>query len=62
MQIIIITLYIEFKIHLTDGHKMKLVKAFQDKCQHTFRLKHVQLHGNFPLLLTKMPNKRTSKG
>ena len=32
---------------------MKLAKAFQEKCLHTFRLKYEQLHGNFPLLLTQ---------
>jgi len=45
--------YIEYKVNLTDGQKKNLARAYNNKIPHTFRLKHEQLHGNFPLLLTK---------
>lgn len=58
-----------YKLHsvdLTDGQKQSLAKAYNQRAPVTLRLKHNQLSGNFPLLLTNSQinhiNKAKQKG
>ena len=44
--------YKEHKVNLTEGQKESLAKAYKNKSELTLRLKHNQLDGQFPLMIT----------
>lgn len=46
-------MYKTYSVNLSEGQKTSLAKAFKNKNELTLRLKHNQLTGNFPLILTK---------
>ena len=45
--------YIEYRVKLTDGQKLKLAFAIRNKSPLTLRIKHSHLRGNDELMLTK---------
>ena len=47
------TTYIEYKVKLTDGQKLKLASAIRNKSPLTLRLKHSNLKGSDELMLTQ---------
>ena len=47
------TSYYEYKVNLSDGQKIKLASAIQNKTPITLRLKYNQLNGEDELMLTK---------
>ena len=47
------TTYIQYGVKLSDGQKLKLLKAIQNKSQLTLRLKHSHLRGPDDLMLTQ---------
>lgn len=46
-------MYKTYLVNLSQRQKESLAKAFKNKSELTLRLKHNQLTGNFPLMLTK---------
>ena len=53
--------YTTHSVKLTEGQKKNLAKAFEHKCELTLRLKHNQLSGDFPLMLTSTQINRINK-
>ena len=55
------TTYIQYGVKLSDGQKLKLLKAIQNKSQLTLRLKHSHLSGPDELMLTQRQIEKIKK-
>ena len=55
------TIYLEYRVNLSDGQKKSLAKAIKTGSELTLRLKNNQLKGNDELMLTKTQHNKIQK-